>query len=640
MAGYLTKQELLNGSVDAGTLGEFANGAVGAPNVNRAGSDVKNLQTLRVEALDAAFAAADIKTYLTKAAMQADTGRPVPSTGRVTKDPILSNNGDYVWNGSAWQWSEIQPASTLSLQAVRVQSDDNSGRVLSLESLTSEQAKIGVDEWAFAHIDENSGKLLFGMDRNANLRATGSLKVDGAIQAEGIAMGTPTVGDCLEANVGEGDRAISLWTRAGARWQMTSATEFEKVYDPAWIPELQRQVDGLSQAPSLAGSGLQRLVLRCSNVAQDVNLVVAGDSIAWGIGASNTGPSGPRNQRLDDPRSTLTAKSWVNLLRCYLGRRYLAVPVDAEPLVEIAPGAIEGGSGSFSQVQIAAFSDAFFVDLRDGGGVPIPRQTVATVAPAVAAAALIVPPLGYVEFDCLAVGFDLMYGKVADSTSRMFTVSVDGVLIAQQEFNDAVAGWGNTLAVALPAYRLSRVRISNAASVALPLEGMRRNKVIRVVNQGISGTSSASWLPSAPNGRRLLVDGVPVSATDILLALGTNDRIGSATPANTTWHQNNMAQVLSWLVANRSSLSVTLLAGYATLDEEGMVYQQRDIARCQQNLARMFGVSFLNLYPQMRDAIEDGQQIFSGSDLLHPNDAGHALVFRIIKQHAELFNAR
>lgn len=640
MAVFLTKQELLNGSVDAGTLGEFANGAVGAPNINRAGSDVKNLHTLRVEALDAASAAADIKTYLTKAAMQADIGRPVPSTGRVTSDSTLENNGDYVWNGADWVWSEIQPASTLALQGVRDQTEGNAERVQSLETLTSDQAKLGIDGWAFAHTDKSTGKLLFGMDRDAKLRATGSLQVDGSLQAKGVAVAAPTVGDYLEVNVGEGDRAISFWTRGGQRWQMTSATDFKKIYDPSWISELQLEVDALVSGAAVAESGLQEMVLRCSNVAQDVNAHLIGDSITWGVGASNTGPSSPRDHRLTDPRSSLVATSWANLLRYYLGRRYLNIALDAEPVVEVAPGAAAGGSGSFSQLQVAGFSDAFFIVLRDGDGTAIPRQTVATAEPAVAAAALVVPPAGYVEFDCLAESFELIYGMVADAATRLFTVAVDGVRVAEQAFNDAAESWGNALVISMPAYHLSRVRITNTSGVSLNVEGMRRNKVIRVVNQGISGTSSASWLPTPATDRLLLTEGIALSATDIIIALGTNDRGASTPPANTTWHQSNMAQILRWLQTNRPHATVTMVAGYATLEEEGKFYTQRELARCQQNLARLFGVSFLNLYPQMRDALDAGQQLFSEADPLHPNEAGHKLVFQIIKQHAELFNAR
>ncbi|WP_175169299.1 SGNH/GDSL hydrolase family protein [Achromobacter kerstersii] len=106
---------MLNGSTDAGTLAEFANGVAGVPNVNRAGNDVSNLASIRAAALEAASQAANLKTYITRAAMVADTAQPVPTTGRVTNDPTASNNGDWVWNGAAWVWSAIQPASVATV---------------------------------------------------------------------------------------------------------------------------------------------------------------------------------------------------------------------------------------------------------------------------------------------------------------------------------------------------------------------------------------------------------------------------------------------------------------------------------------------------------------------------------------------
>ena len=118
MADYLTRQDLINGSADAKTLGEFANGAVGMPNHNRVGNDVSNLATIKSQALEAASAAANLKTYLTRAVMLADTAQPVPTTGRVTNDATLANNGDYVWNGSSWVWSAIQTASATQLKVV------------------------------------------------------------------------------------------------------------------------------------------------------------------------------------------------------------------------------------------------------------------------------------------------------------------------------------------------------------------------------------------------------------------------------------------------------------------------------------------------------------------------------------------
>lgn len=116
---YITPQELRDASVDAGTLERFATGSAGQSNINRVGNDVQNLATIRVAALEAASSAANLQTYLTKAAMDADISQPAPTTGRVTNDPTTANNGDYVWNGTAWLWSEVQPASTAEMAEVK-----------------------------------------------------------------------------------------------------------------------------------------------------------------------------------------------------------------------------------------------------------------------------------------------------------------------------------------------------------------------------------------------------------------------------------------------------------------------------------------------------------------------------------------
>lgn len=112
LAGYPTTKELQNASTDAKTISKFGNDLAGVPNINRVGNDVENMMTLRGRMLEAAAQAANLKTYQTKAQLSADLSQPINATGRVVNDPTPSNNGDYVWNGSAWVWSAIQPASS------------------------------------------------------------------------------------------------------------------------------------------------------------------------------------------------------------------------------------------------------------------------------------------------------------------------------------------------------------------------------------------------------------------------------------------------------------------------------------------------------------------------------------------------
>lgn len=115
---YPSAASLQNFQKDVETVAEYANGDNGVPNINRDGEDVGNLQTLNAQALEIAAGAANLQTYLTKAAMDADTSQPVNTVAQVTNDPDPDNNGYYVWNGSAWIVSGIQPASIASVTAL------------------------------------------------------------------------------------------------------------------------------------------------------------------------------------------------------------------------------------------------------------------------------------------------------------------------------------------------------------------------------------------------------------------------------------------------------------------------------------------------------------------------------------------
>lgn len=116
---YITPLDLGNAKQDARTIEKFNNDPIGKENISRLGRDVSNLATIKAQALEAAAGAANLRIYLTKAAMEADTGQPVPTSGRVTNDPAVANNGDYVWNGTGWIRSEIQPASAADMATIK-----------------------------------------------------------------------------------------------------------------------------------------------------------------------------------------------------------------------------------------------------------------------------------------------------------------------------------------------------------------------------------------------------------------------------------------------------------------------------------------------------------------------------------------
>lgn len=105
--GYISPEELRNASVDAGTLEKFANGAVGEPNVNRAGKNVSNLATVA----DGVMRLGAATPYATLQELQADSSRPVGSWAAVLGDSNVANNGYYIKAAAGWEKSILQPAS-------------------------------------------------------------------------------------------------------------------------------------------------------------------------------------------------------------------------------------------------------------------------------------------------------------------------------------------------------------------------------------------------------------------------------------------------------------------------------------------------------------------------------------------------
>lgn len=127
---YITPKELQDASVDAGTLEKFALGTVGEPNINRAGNDVGNLETIKSQALDVARQAANLQTYMTKSSADAALPQPSGTTAQVTNDTDSTNNGIWVSDGSQWIWSGVQPASSVDVQRLKAQDSNtiNAGK--------------------------------------------------------------------------------------------------------------------------------------------------------------------------------------------------------------------------------------------------------------------------------------------------------------------------------------------------------------------------------------------------------------------------------------------------------------------------------------------------------------------------------
>lgn len=601
---------------DMRNLEAFVNNPAGTPNLNSVGNDNKTLADLQLQVLDIARQAANMKTYLTYNEMVAAQPVERGSNAQVTNDPDVSKNGFYVSDGSFWIMSEIQPVT-----------GDFVSQINYLNKILAGVSRLNVDDWLKVDITED-GYVLAGLKNNGDAYYYSNLNVSGSIEGLGVPFVAPTVGDILEANVDTDDKAISYWTIDGKRWQILPDGSFGLVYSPEWF----------NTANNTCYRKLN-IIARCENVMQDLNLIVIGDSITWGSGSSNTGPSSPRDHRLTDPRSNLTCRSWVNLLREYLGKRSFNIPLDENPEIENAPGAIEGGSGVYSNTQIVSFLGMVGVTYKTNDGLLFEPTTVDSGEGALCKTSVVLPPKSSLEVEVLGENFAISFKTEKTENICKFDVLVDGVKEQEFIFNDVEnEEWGKIVVFEPSVYKLSTISLVNTSNHNLVLEGVRRLKKIRIVNQGIIGTRSDNWLPQPPTNRDLLIAGVPLWASDVFIALGTNDRNSSNPYHNSSVLEVNLYKIIEWLTLNTKVQNIVLIGAYATLEDEGKVFGQRDVARVMKTLQIKNNILNYNPYQKMVDEIESGKVLFNSNDLLHPNDLGHSVIFNFIKYKLESEN--
>lgn len=150
MATPISKQELVNASTDAGTLGEFINGGKGATNINRAGNDVSNLATITADIRDTSLVAAGVTPYELAADIP-PSGNAPGSRARVWGD-TAENNGYYTADSAGiYTRDDPQPANQGDVDELQVTIATTLG--LSVDSAEYIKVVIGPDQRIYVWLD-------------------------------------------------------------------------------------------------------------------------------------------------------------------------------------------------------------------------------------------------------------------------------------------------------------------------------------------------------------------------------------------------------------------------------------------------------------------------------------------------------
>ncbi|WEI17155.1 SGNH/GDSL hydrolase family protein [Acinetobacter proteolyticus] len=358
-----------------------------------------------------------------------------------------------------------------------------------------------------------------------------------------------------------------------------------------------------------------------SDPFHSVYVRLIGDSITWGVGATNSSPSEPRNHSLSDPRNNLQCKSWANLLRDYLGKRY--VNIDAA-VTEDAPG-----SGYYEKEFTVDISDTslfqYIERTTENGITPVFSNDTTSYFNKTFRLSATNNSNGRLKFKFVGSKFRLMYTAQPATTNNFIDVYANGTLVGSFDYSTGSGSQLYTAYVDLPfgTYDIVVMNRSTDGGV-LRLEGVSSVKRIKVSNDGISGTGSWEWVPGTP-----LYNGSIQTADEfVFVMLGTNDKGDTTRPPNNEVKTYNFVKQIVAHLKTRSKNVIVMAANAVTNSESALNYTQADTAVQMKKLSSEQATAFVDHYKATLPLKLQGESFLA--DGLHPNDLGYRKMFESI----------
>lgn len=374
---------------------------------------------------------------------------------------------------------------------------------------------------------------------------------------------------------------------------------------------------GALEAPQ--PKGIKALATALRNPLHSVMTALVGDSIVAGSGSEYQG-EGPGTIA----KTNFTMKSFANLLRRNFGETYAEGEV-------VEDGA---GGGYYEKVHMVDCLDGNqkfrWVWAASGRYVSMPAVVVSTSA-----------IFGkYVDINrTVRPEFDLVGDNITFIHAQFTSTNPDAVKIeAWDVFTNTKLGaftwvgssvaFGKESTINFPfgRYRIQLRDASTGTEFRLRLEGLKVKQKVQVRNLGVSGSNSRAWLPGSAN-----LGAIDIPDEFVLIQLGTNDRPDSQVPLNSSKTKANIKLIASYLISQGKQV-VIMCASVALGDKEKpgnaiYRYAMNDVMRATREAAKELGVDYIDNYTPTRKAVIDGQTIFAPSDLLHPNNAGHFIIY-------------
>lgn len=369
---------------------------------------------------------------------------------------------------------------------------------------------------------------------------------------------------------------------------------------------------------------IQRLVARLRDSTRSISFALVGDSNTWGANATGITTINPRGHSLTDVRNrNFDAPTFVNLFSAFLARSFCDGPRQVV-------NDVSSGLARYEQaITVYPGNDDRFtlVDRQNRS-----RRTKVNVASSGAYAGqylnLFTTDGEALEFEFTGEEVTLVYSR-QQATGIVIAYQIDGGAVQTANLDGAVA-FGQELKLTAP-YGNHVVRIWTTGAQGLRIEGFRFKRRVQVRNQGIYGSRTEQWLPTASNG---LFAGVLPEDEFVFIMLGTNDN--ATLPAAVM--QANLEIIIAKLIENGKS--VILMSPPPELSTDGS-FRTWETAVAYDRLAAKFDLPLIDNFRAFMalDPAEVASTYIAG-DRVHLTDKGHELIFNNIVETLTLGNVQ
>lgn len=369
---------------------------------------------------------------------------------------------------------------------------------------------------------------------------------------------------------------------------------------------------------------LKNLLNDLRNPIQSVQIKLLGDSITWGVGATDVGNAA---------YPSVTAKSWANILRDYIGTTFAtSVRNDIDALIDgksyfTASGksvissqldyftfrnTVTGKVFTTSEMQaltgsLASSPEGTYVDLRS------PLHT-ATVAP------------NEVEFDFNGSDLILNFAKFSNGSESesVIDVFVDDVFHSSFSVYASSSAFGFQHTINGLQNGRKKIKIKNQVNnslVYLRLVSIEATRKISIINKATSGSNTITWINS-----NWIAERVSIADNYVFMQLGTNDRHNTKKIGA---FKNQYLTLLDQIKTASPQADIIIMSPPAVTQSEDpveTVYQFRisDLNYCLSEIAKLRNLSFISNF-EVTSKMKAKGEVFL-SDGLHPNDYGYSVI--------------